>query len=174
MTQKGIIYKLTSPSGKSYIGQTTKTLDERFEQHSKSKACVLIHRAIQKYGLENIKKEIIAFADVNYLDDIETYYIVEFNTLCPNGYNIRTGGAKGSRHCAESREKMRQSKLGENNHNYGKPRTEEPKKQRKKYQKKNKGRSIISLAKNYQTNININVHCLIEKMKKIRVYLCIL
>jgi hypothetical protein len=47
--------------------------------------------------------------------------------MVPNGYNIRSGGSKG-KHCEESKERMRQSKLGEKNFNYGKPRTDECKK----------------------------------------------
>ena len=32
----GFIYILTSPSGKSYIGQTNRPIEERFKEHQKS------------------------------------------------------------------------------------------------------------------------------------------
>tara|TARA_R100001163_G_C5051642_1_gene188435 strand:+ start:736 stop:1233 length:498 start_codon:yes stop_codon:yes gene_type:complete len=61
--------------------------------------------------------------DEDELDNMEIKYIAEMNTLYPNGYNIRTGGKRG-KHCEESREKMRLAKLGDKNHNFGKPRDE--------------------------------------------------
>ena len=54
------IYKLTSPSGKCYIGQS-KNIYQRFRDHkraNKHKHCKL-YVAIKKYGYENFKKEII-------------------------------------------------------------------------------------------------------------------
>lgn len=33
----GLIYKLTTPSGKIYIGQTTRTLEQRYKEHFTSK-----------------------------------------------------------------------------------------------------------------------------------------
>ena len=44
------------------------------------------------------------------------------SSLSPNGYNLRIGG-NTSTHSKESREKMRQAKLGKNNPNFGKPRS---------------------------------------------------
>jgi len=49
----GCVYKITSPSGKVYIGQTVKTLHERIKGHKKSSTnCTLLKRAIDKYGDE--------------------------------------------------------------------------------------------------------------------------
>ncbi len=119
----GAIYKLTSPSGKEYIGQTQQALDERIKQHTKQPHCVALYAAIQKYGIESFKVEILCECDDRHLDMLEKVFIAEYNTLCPYGYNIRTGGSNGL-HCEESRERMRLAKLGEKNHNFGKPRTE--------------------------------------------------
>ena len=60
------------------------------------------------------------------LDEYESKYIESLNTLEPNGYNVRTGG-NVSKHSDESRERMRLSKIGELNHNYGKPRSDSTK-----------------------------------------------
>lgn len=51
---KGIIYKFTSPSGKSYIGQTNQG-NKRYSQHAKSSKSKdgKFQRAIRKYGFEN-------------------------------------------------------------------------------------------------------------------------
>lgn len=51
----GWIYMITSPSGKSYIGQTIRPIQTRLKEHrtGKSSDCVAIYNAIQKYGWEN-------------------------------------------------------------------------------------------------------------------------
>ena len=50
---------LTSPNGKSYIGQTIRSIEKRLEEHRKgnSKRCRLIYRAINKYGWENFEQD---------------------------------------------------------------------------------------------------------------------
>lgn len=80
---------------------------------------------MKKYSKENfVIKELKFVNNDDDLDGEEIKYIKIYNSVVPNGYNIRTGGSKG-KHCVESREKMRQAKLGVKNHNYGKPRSEE-------------------------------------------------
>ncbi len=120
----GYIYCLTSPSGKKYIGQTTRSVAKRVEEHGTSKECRILAKAINKYGIERFQIEILDTVENDELDDAEICLIHTHNTMYPNGYNIRAGGKNGF-HCEESRQKMREAKLGERNHNYGKPRTEE-------------------------------------------------
>ncbi len=123
----GYIYCITSPSGKKYIGQTTRDYMKRFNEHCKIYGnCILLENAIAKYGKDAMKIEVLEEANDDQLDSLEIEYIEIFNTLEPNGYNVRTGG-NISKHSAESRERMRQSKLGNKNHNYGKPRSDETK-----------------------------------------------
>lgn len=87
------IYKHTSPSGKSYIGQT-KDLDKREMLHkSEHSNCTFFHRAIIKYGWDNFKHEIIENnLTLDQANEKEQSYIIAFNTLSPNGYNLTTGG----------------------------------------------------------------------------------
>lgn len=122
----GYIYCLTSPSGKKYIGQTTRTVEQRIDEHTKGSECRILASAIKKYGIAQFEIEVLEDADNDQLDQLEKHYIAQLNTMHPNGYNIRSGGSNG-KHCEESREKMRQAKLGAKNHNYGKPRSEEAK-----------------------------------------------
>lgn len=117
---KGIIYCLTSPSGKKYVGQTKRSLEQRIKEHMYQKSSCLIHRAIAKYGINNLVVECLQKCNIQDLDSYERHYMNELNTMHPNGYNIRSGGS-------ESKQKMREKKLGSNNHNYGKPRTDETK-----------------------------------------------
>lgn len=128
MERQGIIYLITSPIGKSYVGQTVRKLEKRMGEHCKNKECIFIHQAIKKYGFDNMIVEVLVKCPEEDLDNHEEFFINGLNTLHPNGYNIRTGGAKGSRHCDASKQKMRESKLGVNNHNYGKPRTNDTRK----------------------------------------------
>jgi len=88
----GCIYKITSPSGKVYIGQTVKTLHERIKGHKKSSTnCTLLKRAIDKYG-DEMKYEHIEEIPDEILDEREIYWIREYNSLAPNGYNCSSGG----------------------------------------------------------------------------------
>ena len=65
LVKRGIIYRLTSPSGKTYIGQTDRSFQVRWNQHcGKSSCCTALHRAIKKYGKENMTKEILCECDV--------------------------------------------------------------------------------------------------------------
>ena len=120
----GCIYKLTSPSGKIYIGQTTRSFEQRFREHCcKSKGNSIIFNALEKYGAEKFTKEILLVCDNDLLDENEMFFIKKFECLEPKGYNIRTGGSTG-KHSDESKDRMRQSKIGSKNPNYGVPRSD--------------------------------------------------
>lgn len=60
-----IIYKVTNNlNGNVYIGQTSKTLEERRSKHEKeslteNRKTVKFHNALQKYGFENFTWEIL-------------------------------------------------------------------------------------------------------------------
>lgn len=122
----GVIYRITSPSGKSYIGQTRRDAEKRKEEHFKCQGnCIILENAIKKYK-DQMMFEVLFEVNDELLDFYETRFIEALGTLEPNGYNIRTGGAAGL-HSAESCERMRLAKLGEKNHNFGKPRTDSAK-----------------------------------------------
>jgi hypothetical protein len=93
MGRKGIIYKITSPSGKVYVGQTIKKFNDRISQHkSKYSNCTLVKRAIDKYK-DQMKYEIIEDNIIlEHLDEREIFWIKELNSLAPNGYNLESGG----------------------------------------------------------------------------------
>lgn len=88
----GIIYKISSPPGKVYIGQTTRTFKERMAEHKyKTSGCILVRNAIQKYG-DKIVYDIIEEVPNEKLDEREIFWIKEFNSMTPNGYNCVSGG----------------------------------------------------------------------------------
>lgn len=115
---KMLIYKATLPNGKSYIGLTIKTIEERKIEHrcvSKNQCNYYFHRAIRKYGWENIKWEILEddINDFEYLKERETFNILKYDTFMPNGYNMTLGGEGtfGWKPTKETREKIRKNAL---------------------------------------------------------------
>lgn len=121
-----IIYKYTSPSGKHYIGQTNDIV-RRKSQHKKTNGCPCFKAAVDKYGFENFKFDILEEnLTVEEANIKEEYYINEYNSLAPNGYNLHTGGLNHS--ISEiTRERLRNALSGENNPNFGKRHSEETK-----------------------------------------------
>lgn len=99
----GFLYQLTSPSGKSYIGVTSKTVEERWRTHvNDAPHCDrAVHRAIRKYGADTFEVRTLAEAEMGYLWDLEPKAIAALGTLAPNGYNMAEGGegscGRGSR-----------------------------------------------------------------------------
>lgn len=107
----GFIYVLTSPSGKSYIGQTTRPIKKRFNEHKKKDSgCRALNNAVEKYGWDMMKKVWYECPD-EYLDFDETFLINAMCTLSPDGYNIKEGGGNG-KHTEATKKKMREIKLG--------------------------------------------------------------
>lgn len=91
----GFIYKYTSPSGKSYIGQTVQSLSNRAGHNGKNYfGCKYFWKAIQKYGWNNFYVEILGEFLIEELNYQERRFIEIFNTLAPNGYNIQIGGQR--------------------------------------------------------------------------------
>lgn len=142
------IYKITSPSGKVYIGRTDDP-DGRKASHkylsSKGENRPLYH-SIRKYGWENMIFEVIDQA--NTLEDIITMeykYIIEHDSF-RNGYNAtletQRGGdnislLKDTDKYANLIKKLSDLSAGENNPMYGKQHTESTKQLQKE---KAKGR----------------------------------
>ena len=107
---RGIIYKISSPSGKVYVGQTVRSFEERIYKHkSKSSKCTLVKRAIDKYG-DEMKYEIVEEnVPREQLDEREIFWISHFNSLAPSGYNCNSGGSAQRNLSQEIRDKVRYS-----------------------------------------------------------------
>jgi len=114
----GIIYKIQNNiNNKCYIGQTKRTVDKRWKEHCKSKDAMYIDNAIHKHTPENFTVTIIKETTDDLLDELEKKYIIEYNSLYPNGYNLESGGRLNKIMSQESRNKMREKKLGNKNPN---------------------------------------------------------
>jgi group I intron endonuclease len=115
----GYIYCITNlANDKQYIGATTKTVEKRFKKHLKDAKCDLeygcsaIKKAIQEFGEDNFDVETILTCNKDELDFYENKYIELYNTLHPNGYNLKTGGNLGSKYCEDSKKKIGESQKG--------------------------------------------------------------
>ena len=90
------LYKLTSPSGKSYIGITRGALQVRLNHHrfdSERGSRGKLHTAIRKYGFENFKVEVLnASNDPDELCELEIAAIREHGSFGKGGYNLTLGG----------------------------------------------------------------------------------
>lgn len=120
----GVIYKITNKiSGKSYIGQTIRSINTRWTQHcsnSKFKKTA-IGCAIEKYGKENFNiVEVASSFTKEGLDFLEVMFINQETTLVPHGYNLDLGGNGPGRYSEETLQKMRLAKLGKPSHLKGK------------------------------------------------------
>ena len=91
----GCVYVLTSPSGKQYVGMTTREFDCRWNEHCKAAERgerSVFYNALRKYGPEAFSVEILFESDDREaLADAEVAAILELGTLT-RGYNMTRGG----------------------------------------------------------------------------------
>ena len=145
---------LTSPNGKSYIGQTSGTIEVRFRDHKKSSSeCVAIRNAIKKHGWKNMKKNWYECLDED-LNFTEELMISLMGTLAPNGYNLREGGGSHGKMSEVTKKRMREAQRGEKNGFYGKTHTEKAKQPNKKNAKPIKVRKALGMERPKPMNIN--------------------
>ena len=124
-----IIYRITNPNGKIYIGQSEdwvkRMRDYKFNRASQQK---LIYRSIKKYGWENHRVELIEYFPKNEIDSGEIHYISKYNCYYkdnPNGLNMTRGGKTlmkgikgienplfGRKKSEETKNKMRVYRIG--------------------------------------------------------------
>jgi group I intron endonuclease len=118
-----IIYMIRNRlTGKMYIGQTRRSLTQRWSHHkcaAERNDTMYIHRAMMEHG--PTKFEILALDSrartIEELNALERYYIRLLDTLAPNGYNLTTGSGNGVRrggwhHSPASKSKIANANLG--------------------------------------------------------------
>lgn len=118
------IYRITNKTnGKIYIGQTTTYIQSRWYSHCNTSGCPALNNAIKKYGAENfVIEEIDGANSLSELNYLEQHYIHMYNSLVPNGYNIRNGGLNHSHTVSEETKKkisesLKGKKLSEHHKN---------------------------------------------------------
>jgi len=118
------IYKITSPSGRIYIGQSW-DIDRRLSQYrglEKSTIGKLLFNSLTRHGFENhtfdIIEEIPEGYDQDYLDEWERLYIWQFKSNYSrypecNGLNLTDGGGGfRSKHTEQTKAKMSETRKG--------------------------------------------------------------
>lgn len=156
----GYIYLVTNRlNGKQYVGQTLRDdIELRWKEHRKICKASLgkyIYNAYLKHGIENFDFKVICNCDNEKCNDLEEEYIQKYNTISPNGYNLKSGGRNSRQHpdtikliserkkgvpskvvmTPELRKIRSQNSKGEKNPNYGKKLSDE---QRQKISQKTK------------------------------------
>lgn len=114
------IYKITSPSGKVYIGQS-KNIPQRLWKYKKLKceSQVKLYRSLKKYGVNNHTFEIIHECEIDDLNRLERYYQELFNCV-DHGLNCFYTQADELPRVLSKDTEMRMSKAtkGKNNPRY--------------------------------------------------------
>ena len=108
------VYKLTDPEGKIYIGCTGQTVERRWHGGAGYRGSVFYDEAIQRYGWQNIKKEILCEKLTKVGGEkLEEWFVNYYDSMNPDkGYNRMTGGNhKGAKHSAQSVEQNRRNTL---------------------------------------------------------------
>lgn len=144
--KKSGVYKITSPTGKIYIGESynLNSRCRRYLNPNKINGQKAIYNSILKYGHESHNIEILELCDESILLERERYYQEQFNSV-ENGLNCFYTGTKdkkkkyseatkklmsekssgennpffGKKHSDESLKKISEASKGENNPNYG-------------------------------------------------------
>jgi hypothetical protein len=117
------IYKITSPSGKIYIGQSINIII-RWKKY-KSLDCktqIKLYRSLKKHGVENHIFEIIEECFEDQLNEREIYWGLYFNVLNEDGLVLRLGKSRG-RWSEEVKQKMRKPKSEETKLKMRKPKS---------------------------------------------------
>ena len=117
------IYKIVNLSNnKIYVGQAVSHIlnhkkyrpyghEGRFRCHiseafsTKKNQSHYLNNSIRKYGVKDFVVELIECCEIKDADERETHYIKEFNSLYPNGYNLKNGG-KVFTHSNESKKRV--------------------------------------------------------------------
>ena len=126
----GYIYKITNTkNNKVYIGQTTRTIVERYEEHLNHASNSVnrhLYDAMNHYGAESFIVESLEECEDTKLSDREIYWINHYNSNDGSfGYNMTSGGEGGNTYaslsevCKQRRNAAIASKLS------GKPQSKE-------------------------------------------------
>ena len=78
-------------NGKSYIGQSV-DIERRYREHRFRKENTIFHSDLDYYGFHNFDFRVLEECRVSDLNDREIFYIKEYRTLTPHGYNATQGG----------------------------------------------------------------------------------
>lgn len=119
MSNGGVVYLMTSPSGRHYVGQTW-DLETRLAAYKRLAVRgdlgrqPAIMRALIKYGMEKFDIKVIVsnIKSQDELNELERKFVLRYGSLAPAGYNLTTGGGEGGKVSDVTRRRMSEVKLG--------------------------------------------------------------
>lgn len=116
------IYKITSPSGKVYIGQST-NIKKRWKHHKYSPSTIgkKLYNSYLKYGHDNHIYEVLEECDIVSLNSREHYWINQYNSI-KKGLNSTLSNRETYLHNENSKRKIREANLGKQGYFKGKKR----------------------------------------------------
>jgi len=129
------IYKITSPTGKIYIGQSVDVY-YRFLKYSlyDCKKQRKLYCSLKRHGVKNHKFEILELVDSKLLNEKEVYYINLFKSFNSEfGLNLTSGGDSRGAFSEESKKRCSIAQMG-NKKNLGKKRSIETRKKMSEWQ----------------------------------------
>lgn len=101
-------------NSKKYVGQSW-NVTKRLLEHSRGKysGCTLLVKAVKKYGWNAFRTQIHEFNNISQeqLDFLECEHIKSYNSIHPEGYNLKTGG-RGGRHNNYTKDKLSEVNRG--------------------------------------------------------------
>ena len=127
ITDSGI-YKITSPTGRIYIGQSINIQNRWIEyQRKKAKGQIKLNRSFLKHGIENHTFEIIELCPIEILNKRERHFQEMFDVIGKNGLNCKLTGTDEKKyvHSDETKQKMSESTKGEKHPLFGKHHTKQ-------------------------------------------------
>lgn len=117
----GFIYEIYCyATGKAYVGQTRRTVNERWKEHMREgekyaaqieageypePSCTALYRAMHKHGIRSFSVSTLVQVNNDQLDKYEMMFISRYNCIVPQGYNLKSGG-DSSTHNDETRALM--------------------------------------------------------------------
>lgn len=140
-------------NGKQYVGDRTCYCEPNEDKYLGSG--IYFKNAKKQHKRKNFNKEILEIFNTRQeAFNAQEKYIIQFNTLSPNGYNISPKGGHRVKECwsEESKQKMKKSMIGKN---VGKKRTQ-------------KTKDIISYNTSGENNGMTGKHHSIQSIKKMK------
>ena len=111
------LYKLVSPSGGVYIGQTNDFKGRMSKHKYRSDISNLpLYNAIRKYGWENFEQKILVELPEDKID-WEEIKLISFSCLFFKCYNVSPGGNKNKTLSPETKAKISFANSGSKNYN---------------------------------------------------------
>lgn len=101
-----------------YIGATYRKVDQRFGQHisdainNRRNGCTSLKNAMREFGEKSFNVETLLICNEVTVDYYEDRFINLYNTLHPNGYNLKTGGRSGCKLLEETKTQIGESNRG--------------------------------------------------------------